>query len=422
MPVAAEPGSSPEPTSRSESKSPAESSPRPRLSRTVIGLGWVSLLTDASSDIIFPLLPVFLTEVLGAPATFLGVIEGLADGTSSLVKYFSGGLADRLKRSKPLVLTGYTISSLVKPLVALAGAPWHVLAVRIADRMGKGIRSSPRDAMLAAAADPSDRGRSFGFHQAMDHAGTALGTLLGAGLLWLALDLRTVFALAAIPGLLSVLVLALVPEPSDSATGASSSKEPTSTPANESVSMPSALWRYLAVLFVFTLANSSDAFLILKVREVSGSGAKSTVLAPLLWLVLHTMKALLGTFGGALSDKLSRLKMLAAGWACYGVSYAAMGEVKTVPGVFLVASCYALYSALAEGAERAQVADLAPSGARGRAFGWYNLVNGIGLLGAGVLFGQLWDHSGSRTAFRTAGALALIAALLLLLVRPPARR
>jgi MFS family permease len=381
---------------------------RPKLSGTVIGLGWVSLLTDASSELILPLLPVFLTEVLGAPAAFLGLLEGLADGTASLIKYFSGRAADRAVRLKPLVVGGYMLSTLMRPLVALATAPWHVLAVRIADRIGKGIRSSPRDAMIAHAADPTDRGRSYGFHQAMDHAGSAVGTLLGAGLLALQLDLRTVFWIASVPGLLAVAVLALVPEPERPAV-AKPMPGPTPTPAQ----LPSALWRYLGVQFFFTAANSSDAFLILKAREVGASRA----VAPLLWLVLHLVKAGLGTAGGALSDHFSRVKLLVAGWTCYGLAYALMGQQHTVLGVFAVAAFYGTYSGLAEGAEKAQVADLAPTGARGRAFGIYNMVNGLGVLAAGLIFGALWDHFGSTVAFRVAGAQALLAALLLMVAR-----
>jgi MFS family permease len=284
--------------------------------------------------------------------------------------------------------------------------------VRLTDRVGKGIRSSPRDAMIARAADPADRGRSFGFHQAMDHAGSAVGTLLGAALLALKLDLRTVFALAGLPGLISLVVLALVPEPV-APTKPASVVHVHAPP----VALPPALYRYLAVLFVFTAANSSDAFLILKVREVGASAA----LAPLLWLVLHVVKAALGTLGGALSDRVSRIKMLGAGWVCYGICYALMGQARSVLQVFCIAAAYGLYSGLAEGAEKAQVADLAPREAQGRAFGLYNMVNGAGLLVAGLLFGQLWDRWGSPVAFSAAGAMALVAAALLPLVRPPRR-
>jgi MFS family permease len=386
--------------------------PRRRLSRTVIGLGWVSLLTDASSELIFPLLPMFLTEVLGAPATFLGVLEGLAEGTASGVKYFSGRLADRRAQSKPIVLWGYGLSTLVRPLVAFALAPWHVLAVRIVDRVGKGIRSSPRDAMIAQSTDDADRGRAFGFHQAMDHAGSAVGTLLGAGLLALAFDLRKVFLIASIPGFLALATLFAVPEvkavplPQDS------------QPEVVAARLPAALWRYLAVLFVFTAANASDAFLILKAREVGAS----KVLAPLLWLVLHLVKASLGTLGGSLSDRLGRARVLVAGWVVYGVCYALLGQLHSVVTVFAVTAVYGLYGALTDGAEKAMVADLAPRSSRGRAFGVYNALNGVGLLVAGLVFGLLWDHAGSRVAFTVAGVQALVAALLLGLVKlKPAR-
>lgn len=380
---------------------------RRRLSPTVIGLGWVSLLTDASSELIFPLLPMFLTEVLGAPATFLGVLEGLAEATSSGVKYLSGRLADRRARSKPIVLWGYGLSTVVRPLVALALAPWHVLLVRVVDRVGKGIRSSPRDAMIAGSTGDDDRGRAFGFHQAMDHAGSAVGTLLGAGLLALAFDLRRVFLIASIPGFLALATLFVVPE-----VKAAPLPERAESEVVEA-RLPRALWRYLGVLFVFTAANASDAFLILKAREVGASKA----LAPLLWLVLHVVKASLGTLGGALSDRLGRARVLVAGWVVYGICYGLLGQVRSVGAVFVVTAVYGLYGALTDGAEKAMVADLAPTLARGRAFGVYNALNGIGLLVAGLVFGLLWDHVGSRAAFTVAGVQALVAAVLLAVVK-----
>ena len=243
----------------------------------------------------------------------------------------------------------------------------------------------------------------------MDNAGSVIGTLLGAGLLALSLDLRTVFWLAGIPGVLALGTLVFVPEvqraprdgPKSVATG----------PAN----LSPALWRYLAVFFVFCAANSSDAFLILKVREVGASRA----LAPLLWMVLNGVKAGFGTWGGALSDKLGRLRVLSAGWLLYGVMYAVIGHMKSVLAVFIAVAVYGLYGALAEGADRALVADLAPKAARGRAFGIFNAVNGLGLLAAGLIFGHIWDSHGSTMAFSIAGAQAVFAAGLLAVVRPP---
>lgn len=386
--------------------------PRPKLSRTVLGLGWVSLLTDASSELIFPLLPMFLVEVLHAPATFVGVLEGLADAVASGVKYLSGRLADRRSRAKPLVLWGYGLSTLMRPLVAIAAAPWQVLAVRIVDRVGKGIRSSPRDAMIAEATDASDRGRAYGFHQAMDNAGSVVGTLLGSGLLALSLHLRTVFLLASIPGFLALATLFAVPEEQRTPRPV---KHGEAHPAD--VPLPGSLWRFLFVLFVFSAANSSDAFLILRARQVGASAA----VAPLIWLVLNGVKASLGTYGGALSDRLGRMRILALGWLVYGVMYTVIGRVTTLPQLVLAVAAYGVYGALTEGADRALIADLAPQAARGRAFGLFNAVSGLGLLTAGLVFGRLWDTHGSAVAFTVGGVQALVAALLLLVVRPPRR-
>lgn len=386
--------------------------PKPRLSRTVIGLGFVSLFTDASSELIFPLLPMFLVEVLHAPATFVGVLEGLADAVASGVKYLSGRLADRRSRSKPIVIWGYGLSTVMRPLVALAMAPWHVLAIRVVDRIGKGVRSSPRDAMIAEATDARDRGRAYGFHQAMDNAGSVVGTLLGAGLLALSFHLRTVFLLASIPGFVALATLFFVPEERRTPLPA----KPRDA-AHAALPLPGSLWRFLGVLFVFSAANSSDAFLILRARQLGASEA----LAPLIWLVLNGVKAALGTHGGMLSDRLGRLRILALGWVIYGVMYAVIGHVHSVVALFGAVAAYGLYGALTEGADRALIADLAPEGARGRAFGLFNAVTGLGLLAAGLVFGRLWDTHGSAVAYTLGGAQALVAAVLLLVVRPSRR-
>jgi MFS family permease len=384
--------------------SSTETAPRRRLSRTVIGLGLVSFFTDASSEIILPLLPLFLVETLGAPKTFFGFVEGAANATASLLKYLAGRWSDQRASVKPIVLGGYGLSTVMRPLMALATSPAQVLAVRVVDRIGKGIRSSPRDAMIAQATEPDVRGRAYGFHRAMDHAGAATGALLGTALLSLGLGYRTIFWIASIPGALSLVALALVREPP---------REVPKRQAAQRGPLPTALKKYFAVLFVFTLAGSSDTFLILKAREV---GASATF-APMLWLGLHIVKAAVSTWGGTLSDRLGRVRTIVAGWVIYGVCYVVMGQMQTLTGVFIVTLVYGIYTGLTEGAEKAYVADLAPETARGTAFGFYNAVNGLGLLAAGLLFGWLWDGWNSQVAFSAAGLLALLAALLLTVLR-----
>lgn len=383
------------------------------LPRAVVGLGLVSLLTDTSSEAIFPLLPAFLTT-LGASNAFIGLVEGAADLVANVLKYVTGLLADRRSRLKPLVLAGYGLSTLVRPLVAFALSPWHVLLVRVGDRIGKGVRTSPRDAMIAAAADPSIRARAFGFHRAMDHAGAAAGTLLAAGLLWLlgaggtttasAAQMRTVFLWAAVPGALAMLALALTREPVRAAPPAGRGKRQP---------VPPALKRALVPIGLFALANATDAFLLVKAARLGAP----PVVAPLLWLALHVVKAMTATTGGRLADRDGKRNALALGWTVYAVTWSAVGLSESVPVLFLLSAIYGTSHGLVEGAEKALVAELS-EGRTGKAFGTYNLLVGFATLLAGTAFGAIWDRFGGLAAFAGSGAVALLAALALLLLVP----
>jgi len=383
---------------------------RNSLPRNVVALGLVSLLTDLSSDMIYPLLPVFLTVTLGAGPAVLGIIEGVAEATASLLKLFSGAWSDRLGRKKPLVLAGYLLSSVARPLVGFASVWGHVLAVRFSDRIGKGIRSSPRDALIAASVPASDRGRAFGLQRAMDHMGAVLGPgiafllLAGAGLSY-----RSVFFLAAIPGAAAVAALLfLVRDPG--------------TPALRHAggflhdgSLPRPFRCYLLIVSLFTLGNASDAFLILRAVDAGVPAAW----VPLLWAAFHVMKSSFSTYAGILSDRWSRRHLIVGGWLVYAVCYAAWGVV-TGPawmvGLFLV---YGLYSAATEGAERAFVADFVPPSLRGTAFGWFHLAVGVSALPASVLFGVLWTKYGAQAAFGVSAGLAVAASGLLLFLSSP---
>lgn len=389
--------------------------PRP-LPKTVVGLGVVSLFTDASSEAIFPLLPAFLVS-LGAPAWFIGLVEGLADLVANALKYVSGLLADRLGRLKPLVLAGYGLSTAARPLVAFAAAPWHVLLVRAADRVGKGVRTSPRDALIASVTDPSMRSRAYGFHRAMDHAGAALGTLLAAGGLWLlgatggataenAEKLRTIFLWAAIPGALAMVALAVTPEPAREA--------PTGGPRPASEPLPPALKRALVPLILFAFANATDAFLLVKAARLGASPA----LAPLLWLGLHLVKAATATAGGRLADRWGKREALILGWCVYGVLWGAVGLASSLPVLFALTMLYGTSHGLVEGAERGLVADLASGGGKGKAFGAYNLLIGLAALVASTAFGAAWDRFGGEVAFLGSGAFALLAAAALAVLVP----
>jgi MFS family permease len=383
------------------------------LPRAVKALGLVSLLTDASSEMIYPLLPAFVTGVLGAGPAFLGAIEGLAETTAALLKLVAGRLADRLPRRKPLVVAGYALSSATRPLVALAAAPVHVLAIRLFDRVGKGVRGAPRDALLADVTSEDQRGRAYGFHRAMDHAGAIVGPILASAALLFTRDLRIVFALSAVPAALAMVALV-------SAVREDPRPRPVRTDAQgrKAGGLRSGLRPYLAVLAVFTLGNSSDAFLLLRAQE-AGVGL---ALVPLLWSFHHLVKAAASTAGGTLSDRVGRKKAIVAGWTVYALSYAGFAQARTAAHVFLLFAVYALFHALTEGPERALVADLAGPDARGRAFGLYHAVTGATLLPASLLTGYLWQAFSPGAALGVGAALAAIAAAGLLVLVPEGRR
>ena len=378
------------------------------LHPTVRSLGLVSLLTDVSSEMIYPLLPAFLTGSLGAGPAFLGVVEGLAEAVAAFVKLASGRLSDRLRRRKPLVVAGYSLSSLVRPLVALAASPAHVLIVRLLDRVGKGVRGAPRDALVAEVTAAAERGRAFGFQRAMDHAGAAVGPILASGVLLVTGELRVVFALAAVPGALAVLALVRGVREDPRTSGF--------TPAATAASAPlePALVRYLAVLALFTLGNSSDAFLLLRAQQAGVPLA----LLPLLWALHHLVKAATSTWGGALSDRAGRRPTILFGWGLYALTYAGFAIADAPLAVVALFVAYGLFHATTEGAERALVADLAGAASRGRAFGLFHAVTGAVLLPASLLTGLLWQRFGAGAALFTGAALAGLAVLSLLLFVP----
>ncbi len=334
------------------------------LPRAVKTLGLVSLLTDASSEMIYPLLPAFLTGTLKAGPAFLGVVEGFAEAVAAFVKIGSGVLSDRVARRKPVVVAGYGLSSLTRPLVALATAPVHVLAVRLLDRVGKGVRSAPRDALLAEVTAPEDRGRAFGFHRAMDHTGAMIGPLLASAALLVTHDLRTVFALAAIPAALAMAALVFgVREPTRKEAGPPGLPESGASATGDLGGRPFRL--YLLVLAVFTLGNSSDAFLLLRAQE---AGVTLTFI-PLLWAFHHLVKAGASTWGGTLSDRWGRRRAILGGWTVYVLAYAGFALARSPLQVVSLFGVYGLFHALTEGPERALVADLTGSAGRGRALG-----------------------------------------------------
>jgi MFS family permease len=363
-----------------------------RLPGSVLALGLVSLLTDASSEMIYPLLPAFLAS-LGATGAMMGAVAGVADATSALTKLASGVLSDRAGRRKPLVILGYALASISRPLVAIAQLPWHVLAVRFADRVGKGIRSSPRDALLADATRPEDRGLAFGLHRAMDHAGALVGPLVAFALLSFGVPLRVVFALAAVPAALALVALFTgVREPAH---------EPAPAPKGKGAPLPATLQRYLVTVGLFTVANASDLFLL--AAAASAGVSPSHVL--LLWSAHHLVKATLAAPLGALSDRLGRRTVILAGWAVTAVSYTGFAFASSAWHVWALFAVYGATFGLTEGAEKALVAEHAPVAGRGRAFGAFHLVVGLVALPGQIGFGLLWDARGRSTAFLVAAAV-----------------
>jgi MFS family permease len=381
----------------------------PALPRPVWLLGWVSLFTDAATEMIYPLLPSYLSRVLGVGAISLGVIEGVAEGVNSLLKVLSGHLSDRWPRRKPIVIAGYALSSLARPFIAITTSWIQVLLIRAIDRTGKGIRGAPRDAMLAHYATPETRGRVYGFHRAMDHTGAIVGPLIATAFLfaWPG-EYRILFALTIVPGALAVWLLFRVPEEAQVEPVVQARDR--TTASNDR--LPGRFWYLLAVILLFSLGNSADAFLLLRLSSAIGNDAW----IPLLWAALHVVKASTSVYGGALSDRVGRKVVIIVGWSIYAAVYVAFARVESATGLIVWFLIYGTYFGLSEGSEKALVADFAPVSRRGTAFGWYNAALGLGVLAASVVFGVLYDRFGHAAAFTTGAGLATGAAVLLVLL------
>jgi len=380
----------------------------------VRALGLVSLLTDASTEMAYPLLPLFLTRTLGAGVAFVGLVEGVAEATASLLKLLSGWLSDRLGRRKAIVVWGYGLSSLTRPLLAMALSPGHVLGIRFLDRIGKGIRTSPRDALIADSSPVEARGTAFGFHRAMDHVGAVVGPILAFILLPLVDgSYRGIFWLASIPAALCIIVVVTAVR------DVPAQGPPARLPLLTLRPYDRQFKGFLCSVTIFTLGNSSDAFLLLRARE---AGVSESAI-PLLWAALHVVKSTSAFLGGILSDRLGRRGAIVAGWLVYAAVYAGFAGLASAWkawGLFLV---YGLYFGLTEGGERALVADLVPPEARASAYGVYHTAVGLTALPASLLTGWLWQAFGAAVAFATGAALAGTAAILLWrLRRAPERR
>lgn len=377
------------------------------------------MLNDTASELIYPLLPIFLSTTLGATPVVIGLIEGLADGMASILKYFSGAWSDRVKKRKPMVVWGYALAAGSRLLIAAATMWPFVLAARLIDRTGKGIRSAPRDALISDVTPPDQRGRAYGFHRALDHTGAIVGPLLAVLLLQgLGFSLRTTFLFAVLPGAAGVLMLAfLLRETPEEEREAKKEKHATasSAPARSSfLTHRSSFKHALVAISLFSLANSSDAFLLLQAH----AAGVSTAMLPLLWAAHHVIKSLFSTRAGALSDRVDRRYLLIAGWTIYAAIYVLFPFAKTLTSFVVLFVLYAIPFTLTEGAERAWIADLVPAETRGKSFGMYYLANGLCVLAGTAIFGLIYQQISPAAAFFTGAALALCAVIAVAFLRP----
>lgn len=379
-----------------------------KLPKNVIFLGVVSFFNDLSSDMIFPFIPIFLTSVLGASAAFVGLVEGVADATASVLKIISGRLSDRFKVRKPFAVFGYSLSAIAKPILSMATAPWHVLAVRFLDRVGKGTRDAPRDALISFSVEKKSIGRAFGFHRGADTLGAAIGPLIAFLILpFIHNNLRTLFLLSFAASFVAVLVLQIfVKEVKNHYDG---------------IPSPKFEFKFLGVPFlifligatIFSLARSSEAFLLLRAQNVGVALA----LLPVIYFVYNITFALFSTPAGMLSDKIGHRNTFMAGMLIFAVTYFFFARAQTPLAVWILFAVYGFYSALTEGVGKAIVADLVEERWRATAYGMYSAFTGIALLPASVIFGVLWDRFGPAYSFYYGVILSLIAFIVFLFLR-----
>ncbi|MHB8474568.1 MAG: MFS transporter [Sulfuricaulis sp.] len=374
-----------------------------KLPRTVVIVGLVSLFNDFASEMVVPLIPLLLATVLAGGPVALGLIEGTADAVSNLLKLWVGRRSDiHGQRRKPYMIAGYLLSNIVRPLIALSGGWLTVLAIRVTDRVGKGVRTAPRDALIADAVDDGMAGRAFGFHRGMDHAGAVLGSLAAAAVVyWGTQRLEIVIALSAIPGLLAVSLIAF------------GVKEPRAP--RRAVAEPAPLrWsrlspvsrRYLSVLAFFTLGKIPETFVLLRGYALGMTAVELL----LLWAAMHVVKVALSEQAGRRTDRVGRRPLILAGWMVYALALSALAFVDRPSMLWVWGLALGIYYGLTEGAERALVRDLAAPAERGTAFGWYHMLVGIAAIPAGLMLGSLWSLFGVKIAFLSSSVMALLAA------------
>jgi len=375
-----------------------------KIPKNVLILGIVSFLTDVSSDMVYPLLPIFLSDVLHSTKVFIGLIEGVAESTASILKVFSGWLSDRLGKRKFLVSLGYGLSSIGKPILSVVTAGWQVLGLRFLDRFGKGVRTSPRDAMIADSTPPENRGLSYGFHRALDSAGAVIGPLLAFLLLPLVnKNYRHLFLIASVPALLSVLILILFVKESKGL------KEKVTRLTKLRLSQFQPKFKiFLLGAMIFTLGNSSDAFLFLRAKSLS----VNVVYIPILWLILNLVYSLVSSPAGAISDRIGRKNLFISGLLIYSLVYLGFAFATRSIHAWILFAMYGLYYGLTDGTMRAYLADIVEEDKRATAFGIYHGAVGLTALPASLIFGWLWQSAGTPFAFGFGAFLAFLALLI----------
>jgi MFS family permease len=405
------------------SSPPPTAGPRDRIAgvnRNVFLLGVVSFLADTAGELIYPLIPIFITVTLGAPASVLGLIEGVAESAASLLRVVSGWLADRLGRSKPLVALGYGLAALAKPLLAIAPAWPFALVARALDRTGKGLRGAPRDALIAAWTPAHEQGRAFGFHRAFDTAGAVVGPLLALLGLWLTQgNLRLLFLFATIPATLAVLAVLPVHErPRVKAAGDGNAAPRAPLLSFSLAGYSGAFKRYLLVTLIFALGNSSDVFLLLRAKQLGFT----TITVVLVYALYNVVYAGLALPAGIRSDRIGRRMVLLAGLIIFAAVYLGFALVTNAALVWVLFAVYGAYIAFTEGVGKALISDLVPQERRATAFGVYSALVGVMALLASVIAGLLWDRVGPAAPFLYGSVAALLAAALLWFLLPAKAR
>ncbi|BCJ86744.1 MFS transporter [Effusibacillus dendaii] len=381
------------------------------LTPVILVLGLVSLLTDLSSQMIVPVLPLFLTSVLHVQIEAVGIIEGIAESTASVLKLFSGWISDHFGRRKPLMIVGYGLSNLVKPFFALSSSWGQVLAIRFADRFGKGVRAAPRDALLADVTSKEERGKAFGFRRSMDTLGAAIGPLVTYWILTQSGgSYQTVFWASAIPGVLAVLLLLFFLREQNrlAATG----RRRTLPKIGFKNLNRRFIWFTLAST-LFAVANFSDAFLVLRAQNVG----MATALIPIAYLTFNLTASVFSIPVGVLSDRIGRRPVLIVGYLIFAAIYLGFGFTENVTWIWILFVIYGLYYAATEGIQKAYIADLVPEGQRGTAMGTFNALTGLAALPASVIAGYLWQLFGPSTAFAASSCLAILSAILMIVFR-----